>query len=1105
MGQTASLDFKIYLDQADIKTGLAKVQQDFQAASAGITAALTSIKGFDALKRQVQETSDAYVAAQKKVAGLAKTMQAGGGGEKVKEDFKKAREEAIRLKDSLAKQQEQLQRTRDAMMNAGVSMTNLSGQQAKLRTQLDATKQKYMELAKVAGARETLQIAPHAEISAQIDKARQAYATLASSGKASMAELAQAKVAMGARIDELRAKTNGWRESLVGAKMQMVEVAAAIAPMGLAVAQAIKFESSMADVKKVIDATPAGFQALRSELLQMTRDIPLTAGELAQIAAAGGQLGIASSDIDAFVRTTAKMATAFDMTAQEAGEAIGKIKNVYGMAVGEIEGFGDSINQLGNNTAARERDIVEVMLRIGGTSKQFGLASEQAAALSAAMLSMGKSPEVASTAINALLNNMQTATMQSGTFQEALAKIGTDAEAMAAAVAGDPQKALGNLLKTLSQLEGQQRAEVLTGLFGKEFQDDIGTLVGSLGEYEKALGLVGEKSAYVGTMNKEFDERAATTANQLLLLKNAVNEAGINLGTVFLPAIRAIIAPITTAIQAIASIVQQFPMLSSGFAMVGTGFLVFGQVARLAGIAKLAMVSMASESVSAFSKLRATSVGLGSVFSNLGGVLSALAVGWEIGTWLNQFDIVKKAGILMSEGLTLAFLKVKQAWAWLTGGNVDAVQREIEEAKRIYKEMYQEVGSKAKEAGGEQVKAQSKVTEAVKQSAGSQQQATKEALDEMQKQYQDYANQVKEAQEDIGQRTKSVAERIREMNREEMSDKDAWLDRKKEAEEYFSASVRAKKEGQAALEAGDAALANLKFTEAKEAGDKAIDAFAQLKGAVKDGDSVFKTSSQSLKIASDGMKRSADVANAAVKSQMDTAAAAMDGLIQKSGFSDLSKGMEEAKRAWLTNWQNMQAASTDAVAKVEERVVKMVTPERTMWINVRAKVADDSKRILADAQAGTTVEQFAVGGLIQKLAAGGGVRSLLAGGHFPGYGGGDRRLVLAEDGEFMVRKEVVKATGVRVLQALNAGRLDIFAQLLSSKFKRNIGYRLGGLVDSLPRLPVQHLSQGGSVESAPDQMPAKVVELRFSGGRVQGDEQSVEMLLQHLETAGLSA
>lgn len=1100
MGSSSSkVTLTLAVDGGQVKAGLDKVKADFAVASAGINGALKSITGFVDLKSQTEATAKAYGEMQKKVADLAQSVKSGAGGAALAKDFERAKKEAGLLKDKLAQQQQQLQLVRNSMAAAGVSTKGLAGQQAALRAQLEATRQKYQDFAKIAQARSTLNLTPHADIAAGITKAKEAYATLASSGKLSLAELAQAKVALRGRIDELRQGTNGWRDALAGVKTGMIEVAAAAAPTVLAIGQAIKFESSMANVKKVVDATPEGFAALREQLLGLTREIPLTANELAQIAASGGQLGIASRNLGQFVTVTAQMATAFDMTAEEAGNAIGKIVNVYQLGMDEVNGFGDTINQLGNTTASRERDIVDVMLRIGGTAGQFGLAKESAAALAAAMLSLGKTPETASTAINALLNNMQTAEMGSNTFQEALEKIGLSAEEMAKQVAKDPQKALNDLLATLSKLSGTERAKALTGLFGKEFQDDIGVLVGSLGTYQKALATVSDTTAYAGSMNKEFATRAETTANQLQLLRNAVSEAGINLGTTFLPAIRAIISPITSVIGLFADMAAAFPRLTAALVTVGTGALVFGQLAKLAGIAKLAMITMAVESGTALVALHNTTGSLQTVFASLGTIVAAAAIGYQFGTWLTQFDIVKTAGIALAEGLTIAFLKIKQAWTWVSGGNVEAVKKEIAEAKRIYEDMYLEVGAEAKQAGATQIKEQAKIKAAVQESAQSQKQATGDALKSMQDQYKAYAEQVRIAQESIANRTQSVSERIRAMNREEMSAKAAWLDRKKEAEEYFAVAIKAREEGKAALAAGDQSLANLKFKEAETAGDKAVTAYERLKGVVKDGDTVLKTSAETLKISTEGMKKAAAVANEASGSAMETAAKAMDGLIAKAGFADLSKGMDDAEQAWLNNWKNMQGQSEAAIKAVDERIVQLVTPERTVWVNVKERV------VAAGAAGGTTTAGtgYAGGGIIQALAAGGGVRNILAGGHLPGWGGGDTVPLVGEPGEVMIRKDAVRAAGLRTALAFNAGRFDVVIAELSKRLKHRIGYQLGGLIGSLPSLPVQHLASGGTVNQPA--APAKVVEVRFAGGQVHGDERSVEMLLRHLETSGLSA
>ncbi len=174
---------------------------------------------------------------------------------------------------------------------------------------------------------------------------------------------------------------------------------------------AMTFESAMAEVRKVVDfPTPDGAGQLADTLERMTRTLPLTAEQLAEIAAAGGQLGLDAGALPAYVETVAKAATAFDMLPGAAGEAFAKLANVYAIPIGQIGGLGDAINQLSNNTAAKASEIVQATMRVGGQGRQFGLSAEQVAALSATLIGLGKAPEVAGTGINALLTKLQTAT-----------------------------------------------------------------------------------------------------------------------------------------------------------------------------------------------------------------------------------------------------------------------------------------------------------------------------------------------------------------------------------------------------------------------------------------------------------------------------------------------------------------------------------------------------------------------------------------------------------------------------------------------------------------------------------------------------------------------
>ncbi|WP_341822249.1 phage tail tape measure protein [Wolbachia endosymbiont (group A) of Clivina fossor] len=257
------------------------------------------------------------------------------------------------------------------------------------------------------------------------------------------------------------------------------------------------------------------------------------------------------------------MTTAFDMSAEEAGNAIAKISNVYGIKVDGMENVGNIINHLSDNTAAKAKEMVLTLNRIGGNAKQFGLEIDQASSLASAFISLGKQPEKAATAINNFLSKLQTAREQSPEFHDALDEMGTSIEELEQTIKKNPQEAILQFLETLKKIDDQERAGILMNLFGSGFQDDIALLVGSLDIYKKAIEHLADKEKYNASMQDEFNNRANTTANKLQLLKNAIVEAGMNLGSVMLPTLNYVAGSLKAITERIASFAEKHPTLTT--------------------------------------------------------------------------------------------------------------------------------------------------------------------------------------------------------------------------------------------------------------------------------------------------------------------------------------------------------------------------------------------------------------------------------------------------------------------------------------------------------------------------------------------------------------
>ena len=341
------------------------------------------------------------------------------------------------------------------------------------------------------------------------------------------------------------------KQKLANLKTEIVASVASVAIIAAPIKSAIDFESSMADVKKVVDFKDNNeIKGFSNEILKMSQVIPMTADGLTQVAAAGGQMGLAKEELLKFTEMAAKTAVAFDITAESAGDTIGKIKNILSLSLDETGEMMDAINHLSNNNAAKASEIVEVMKRIAGIGKQVGLAKEQTAALASTFISLGKAPETAATASEALLKKLNNLSSLSEDKQKAFEETGLSVNKFAKAMKTDAQGAVLQFLEAMSKVEPQRRGALLTTIMGTNYDSDIATLISGIDVYKKSLDEVSSKEKFLGSNEKEFQARSNTVANKIQLMKNTLNSLGISIGNVFLPYI-------STAIEYIAGFIKK--------------------------------------------------------------------------------------------------------------------------------------------------------------------------------------------------------------------------------------------------------------------------------------------------------------------------------------------------------------------------------------------------------------------------------------------------------------------------------------------------------------------------------------------------------------------
>lgn len=496
-----------------------------------------------------------------------------------------------------------------------------------------------------------------------------------------------------AAMDRLTAASRANAARLAAVRGQMLDAAAGAMVLYKGISAPVKaamaFESAMADVKKVVDfETPQAFRQMGLDIRELSTRLPMAADGIAQIVAAAGQSGLANNELLGFAEMAAKVAVAWDVTADQAGEALAKLKTALGLSVAEAGSLADAINYLGNKTAASAPDILDVTRRTAPMAKQFGMTAEQAAAFGAAMVGAGFEAEVAATSY---LNMGRHLTMgASATKRQVIAmkELGLNAKTVAKNMQKD---AIGTIMDVFARLRAApaaMRASLMTDIFGKEARA-LGPLITNEKLLAEVLALVAEKSNYAGSAQAEYEERAKTTENALQLFQNRVTDLAVAIGNALLPALNSVIDRVGPIVTNVADLAQRFPQVTAavvGLTAALVGFKVAAIAANYAGLfvkgafldAGIAALSAASSIgriafapvVAGFNALRTAMVGYAAAAA-VGGHGAALSVmGQSLLGLLNPIRLVTTAFqalkfAVIGTGIGAIVVGIAMAGAWI--------------------------------------------------------------------------------------------------------------------------------------------------------------------------------------------------------------------------------------------------------------------------------------------------------------------------------------------------------------------------------------------------------------------------------------------------------
>ena len=364
-------------------------------------------------------------------------------------------------------------------------------------------------------------------------------------------------------------------------------------------AVAISRQRAFADVQRT-----AGYDAqsgqigdlkeVRDELVQLTRELPKSFGELASTAAVGGQAGLKPEDLADYVEAVTKFSTTESLNADFVGDKLSKLRNILGLTAEGYNLLANSIAYAGNESAASSSEVIAVAEEIAPYARQAGFAATETIGLATALASLQVPPERARSAFQEMARSIDNAVVFGGEKLSNFASIsGMTVEEFTEMWRTKPATAFQAFTRGFASVDNAAVALRTMGLDGQRVTPVLLSLANNADLVAESFQNA-QDGVSNGFLDKAFAATVATVAEQFQLLVNEITNLADAIGGPTLGAINLFIGGARNLLQWLTSIAdtplgQFLSVTTTGIAvLVGTITLLVGILA-VAGASFLAL------------------------------------------------------------------------------------------------------------------------------------------------------------------------------------------------------------------------------------------------------------------------------------------------------------------------------------------------------------------------------------------------------------------------------------------------------------------------------------------------------------------------------------
>ncbi len=521
-----------------------------QREIAALTKTQADISAYEKQQTAVENSKKKLEMLQQQYDNIQKEMQETGTFSSTLENRLLAKQKQIdKTTQSLQAQTDKLNHMGNALREAGIDTDGLTGETAKLGTQIDELKAKQ---------------------EAAADKA----SSFGSTATTAFMAVGQALAAAG--IAAALNKINKEFKEYIDASME--------------------FETAMASVRRTVGGSKEEIAALGADFKGLSAEIPITTTELGKIAETAGQLGIARKDVYEFTEVMSMLATTTDLSADTAATMLAQFANITGLT--DYERLGAVVADLGDATATTASKVVEMSQGMAAAASIAGFSETDILAVSAAVGSLGVESQAGSTAMSTLISTLYKSVETGNDKLTEFADVaGMSANEFAAAWRDDAVSAMNAFIQGLNDTERNGKSAIV-------ILDDLG--ITNVRQTKAILGLAQAGDLLSNTIaqsNNAWEENTAlqakagimydTTQNQLLMMQNQYNNLKVAIGDNYTPELQKLYAIGTKVLGGVTAFVEEHPELVQAIsASIGVFGLATAGIAAYVAIVKIAIPLM---------------------------------------------------------------------------------------------------------------------------------------------------------------------------------------------------------------------------------------------------------------------------------------------------------------------------------------------------------------------------------------------------------------------------------------------------------------------------------------------------------------------------------